>query len=100
MFRVGMKVTMKEKGVWARPYGEIVPVFGEVYTIRDIVTDADVHNTLRFIEIRNDCHLYLDGHREPSFNATVFSPVVDRKTDISVFEKLLNTKDEKELIRG
>jgi len=45
---------------------------------------------LRFNELVNDPHI--DNGIEPSFYARLFRPVVERKTDISVFTRMLNTQ--------
>jgi len=67
--------------------GVILPVKGVVYTIRgfDPVTVNGVFIWLN--EIRND--ICIPAGREYSFAAEEFRPVVDRKTDISVFKAML-----------
>lgn len=89
-FRVGQKVTLKEppENFGNHPYGVVGPQFGEILTIRDIV-DYDDGPGLRFVEIRNPPHPWSDGFRENTFNAEKFRPVVERRTDISIFEKML-----------
>jgi hypothetical protein len=91
MFRVGQKVTMKEP--WRRGptrYCEVFTQFGAVYTIREILEVAGGAG-LRFDEIRNEPRKYLEIPEpiELPFPAYNFRPVVERKTDISVFTALL-----------
>jgi hypothetical protein len=76
-------------------YGdEILPIEGTVYTIRDIMFHEGAI-CFRLEEIRNDVRLYLvDGAPcvcEITFKWSRFRPVQPRQTDISVFERLLNT---------
>ena len=93
-FRVGQKVVCIE--TWVRRNGvgdEIGPVAGEIYTIRDIgflnPAAPDVVAVL-LAEIRNAVHDYVDGRGETCFAAHRFRPVVERKTDISIFTQMLN----------
>lgn len=91
-FHVGQKVTPKRDAPWPdRGVGEMLPQFGEVYTIIEI----EGHPTgpgLRFAELRNTPRHYKGGFCEVMYCAAEFRPVVDnkRETDISVFKKLLN----------
>lgn len=100
MLQVGQKVVCvgcgqsERKTRVERPQGEkagaIYPTIGSVYTIRQI----DVWNdgtTILLNEISN-AHLigWKGGTIEPGFPAKGFRPVVDRKTDISVFKAMLN----------
>jgi len=94
MFYVGQKVTLKYPVKYRDWYGELTPVFGVVYTIRDILSFAG-EASLRFYELRNDIKLYTDdkGNRimdECHHTAEDFRPVLEKKTDISVFTELLN----------
>ena len=68
--------------------GEIGPVFGEVYTIRDIRCFAFGVGLL-FCELKNPPLYGIEGH----FCQSVFRPVVERKTDISIFKKMLTPSD-------
>lgn len=92
-FRVGQKVTLKVDELWVNTAdgknvpGIIYPRFGEVYVIREMMTD-DEGTWLTFVEIRNVRMLL----GEPVFDAEQFRPVVEKKTDISIFTSLLNTK--------
>jgi hypothetical protein len=80
MFRVGQKVTPKNDEAWEvirgdarRRKPDVDPVFGEVYTIRDMETDTEGY-WLRFVEIQNRATRYAD---EAQYDADDFRPVVD-----------------------
>jgi hypothetical protein len=93
-FRVGQKVVMYRSfgegtRLRAELEGVVLPVMGPVYTVREI--DPDTSNgyvCIRLVEIRNGPHIE-DGI-EPSFEAALFRPVVERKTSISIFRAMLN----------
>lgn len=95
MFRVGQKVVAIAKQVGG--YGdEAEPIVGSVYTIRSI--DLDRAPTvypigLRLVEIVNKPRSYRglngDVFHEGSFGAHKFRPLVERKTDISIFKAML-----------
>jgi len=95
MIRVGQKVTRKDDYLWDGE-GEIAPVFGEVYTVRDMFVDDDGIVCLQFHEIRNQPREYKDGFIECGFEADAFCPVVDCTTDISVFTKILDNARRKQ----
>lgn len=101
-FRVGQKVVCVRS--WENLYGHkniSGPLEGEIYTIREIGfihPDRPDILTVRLAEIVNselDSEEY--GKWEPSFAAYRFRPLVERKTDISCFTKLLKTKSLEEL---
>lgn len=98
---VGQKVVcIQECWRWhtmdIRTWGFTVPVVGKVYTIREVVlnatTDGGCIPCLRLVEIVNPplpsppCH---EGNREPAFAHFAFKPLEEKKTDISVFQKML-----------
>jgi hypothetical protein len=84
-FRVGQKVVcVNDNGRSLRPSWEILPVRGETYTIRCIEGRA-----VRLAEIINDPFPYSEGLGELKFLASRFRPIVERKTDISIFTKML-----------
>jgi len=100
MFRVGQKVVCIE--TWSlngTGYGdEIGPIEGKIYTIRSIGVGFNSHYPdrlqVRLVEISNESRLY-GGDRakyEPAFGAYRFRPVVERKTDISIFKAMLTPK--------
>ncbi len=82
-------------GEGGKPYAENFPVNGEIYTIRDIIGTgrlADGTTVYLFLlqEITNPPIETIDhGWIEPNFLSIDFRPLVERKTDISIFEKLL-----------
>lgn len=87
-FYVGQRVVCIRDG-WSGFFGEIFPVCGCIYTIRDIepgVLDPS-HLFLRFEEIVNEPAHYASGFVEANFDAEEFRPV--RDTDISIFTALL-----------
>lgn len=90
-FHVGQKVTPKNDDPWQDvEVPDIAPVFGEIYTIRSIEYEGDgvylrfheIHNVLEYFD---DC----DCIDEMQFDADDFRPVIERKTDISIFKRLL-----------
>lgn len=87
---VGMKVVCVKTGPWDSGMpGEVCPACGEVYTIRDIVPPDEVDSGIgiRLVEIVNP---EIEHWVECSFLAGNFRPVQTRKTDISIFEAMLN----------
>lgn len=88
-FRVGQKVTPKNAKPWEDEFSyEIFPQFGVVYTVRA----CEWNNGEQFIwlaEIINQPAEYEEGLSELNFFADEFRPVVERKTDISVFTAML-----------
>lgn len=101
-FRVGQKVTMVqgyEPKVYdrAKSEGVTLPETGVVYTVRGIEDGLGWYSGVPFIwleELRNAPHVS-DGV-EPNWDARLFRPVVDRKTDISIFTAMLNAEHTKE----
>lgn len=95
--------TVGQKVVLAVPYGEaeqfvaflngdILPVPGVVYTIKEIEpVELDGLVFIRLNEISNP--IPEGKEREAAFNSSRFRPVVERKTDISIFTALLNKTD-------
>lgn len=94
-FYVGQKVTRKIAAPWvnvstgAIAQGFSFPEPKRVYTIRAIKDFGPSHGCgLTFVEIRNQP---IEGE-EPHFQGTCFRPVVERKTDISIFTAMLTPK--------
>lgn len=86
-FRVGQRVVCVS-APWerVRPTPWICPNLNSVYVVRDIVPWPNGKGaSCRLVEIRNGPV----GGYEPSFDVVFFRPVVERKTDISVFTALL-----------
>lgn len=84
-FTVGQRVTLH------KPFypgmmrdDESFPIFGVVYTIRGFDPDGDA---LLLKEIVNPPHY---AGRECSFYNYLFRPLIERKTDISIFEAMLS----------
>lgn len=91
-FTVGQKVV--RVGGNARPNVPAVwPEIGKIYTVRAInVWDYGV--LLHLHEIDNS-HMVPEYSRiEPGFQAQFFRPVIQRKTDISIFKAMLNPSKE------
>ncbi len=92
MFHVGQKVVCIKKGEWNNGWGcEIVPVYGGIYTIRqirfrEIETGCD---GLLLNEIINSPMKYANGFHEASFAVHQFRPLQERKTSIEIFERML-----------
>ena len=68
--------------------GEIYPVVGMVYTVRNITTFADMTG-YRFHEIINKLNLYRNGLDECSFHSAHFR----RVTDISALTQLTKVRE-------
>ncbi len=83
MFSVGQKVICIKAppGAPFFPW-RAFPKHGQVYTIRDFRSD----DSLRLVEIQNDIGM---SGLECGFCPRRFRPVVERKTDISIFQALL-----------
>ena len=85
-FYVGQKVTLKAPVEWTlvagtgRAMDVHEPQFKEVVTVHSVFAWDNV-NYVSFAE-------YSDGYR-----ADWFRPVVERKTDISIFTRMLNPTD-------
>lgn len=88
MFRVGQKVVCIKSGAWHSLNGDEHdgPAYGDVVTIRGF--DTSKQGGLLFHEWRRPQHLYSDG-TERGYLHIRFRPVVERKTDISIFTKML-----------
>lgn len=89
MLRIGQKVTQIRPFRWGQHgYNEALPQFGAVYTVRAInLYRSEAY--LLFYEIRNPICDYSAGTFEMDFYAKEFRPIVDRPTDISIFEEML-----------
>jgi len=88
-FRVGQKVVCIRGPFGCYVEGKKQPNMGELYTIRAIYTDVlrpQYGVGLHLEEIENPTSL--DG-KEPGFYSSRFRPVVERKTDITVFTEIL-----------
>lgn len=103
-FHVGQKVVcIRERDEWTGPRAAMTrttfPVKDAVYTVRDVfahplsVSDSIY---LRLAEIHNTPAPTVLGLFEAGFVTTGFRPVVERKTDISLFTAMLTPKKAKE----
>ena len=91
-FRVWQKVVcISQNPKWGEFPNVIFPQIDAVYTIRDI--GPSYHSkckglAVRLLEIRNSD----TDMGEPNFFAFRFRPLVERKTDISIFTRMLTPK--------
>lgn len=96
-FKVGQKVTRNGKRPDPSPEfrgfkGHSFPEMGDVVTIKTI-NHWSFGSLLTFVEHDNS-HLMRNGW-EPGFASKCFSPIVERKTDISIFTKMLTPQSHK-----
>ena len=95
MFEIGQRVictNAKPTSAKRKTLGEIYPVEGQVYTIRATRVwhgEPGVH----LEEIVNQPRKYVGGVDEVWFRASRFAPI--KKTDISVFLKMLEPTPER-----
>lgn len=73
------------------------PIKGQVYTIREMMMgELSGKVCLRFHEIPDEIVFYVYRGSEyegvPVWEASCFRPLVERKTDISIFTAMLNTQ--------
>jgi hypothetical protein len=93
MFYIGQKVVCVRTAGWEKYIDITLPKEDAVYTIRGIDvnrTDNDDPVGLWLEEIVNPPRMYTAGFQEASFGHWRFRPIVQRKTDISIFTELLN----------
>jgi hypothetical protein len=95
MFHVGQKVVCvsgrSHKREWC---GETDVVVGAIYTIRAIYTEVMQPRLGVGLVFEEIIHPAGPRGREPGFYSSRFRPIVERKTDISVFTKMLTPKQE------
>lgn len=92
-FRVGQKVVCVVHFDDRRilEHGWSIPVQGNVYTVRDKWLDHNGEPGITLEEVVNPFTLFSDGAGgEPHFCATGFRPLVEKRTDISVFTRMLD----------
>jgi hypothetical protein len=100
-FYVGQKVVCIGSGFSHEIFGLKCPVTFETYTIRDLGTgpigtvDGPEVVNCRLKEIVNPVCSFADGAMEAAFDVRAFIPATDQKTDISVFQNLLQPEPEK-----
>lgn len=94
VWRVGQKVVCIEdfsRSTLIDPR-TIAPTVGTVYRIRAIRPDALLCTGIFFLlaEIKNPQVVTGVGYIEQAFSSKGFRPAVDRKTDISIFQRILD----------
>jgi len=90
MFRIGQKVVCIKNNMTAgtrRRRGVDYPDVGGVYTVAAAWTGEAGYGLLQFYELRLP-----KKYRKWGFRASYFRPVVERKTDISIFTAMLKTQ--------
>lgn len=99
-FRVGQKVAVAKEFPQseirrAQDDGVLLPKHGVVYTIRNM--EPGIWNPCEtFIRLEEIVNLpHVEDGIEPSFSATRFRPVVESKTEISIFTAMLTGKKAK-----
>ena len=71
-----------------------LPVQNQMYTIRDIeYFPKNNVSGIRLVEITTPEIMLGVGWREPCFFSAKFRPVVEKKTDISIFTEMLKPVD-------
>lgn len=92
MFHVGQKIVcVKEYGQQreAAALGVILPQKGSIYTVRNF-DDRGASPALRVHEILNPEVMHGCGiFTEPAFASHGFRPIIEKKTDISIFTAML-----------
>ena len=86
-FYPGQKVVCINKDGWmdlTTGLPENGPVYGQVYTVDRVLLSAFGYDCVSLMEFQQ---LMVNG--PPKYPARAFRPVVERKTDISIFEKML-----------
>jgi hypothetical protein len=92
-FHVGQKVVCIDEFGSSRFPMEF-PVINFVYQIRGIHSD-ETGSYLWLAEIVNPSFEFSDGTMEPAFDAEGFRPLVERKTNISVFKAMLTPQKQR-----
>jgi len=80
---------------WRRAWRVASPAKGSVYTVRETGVRKNGRQRIRLVEVINPICEFTDAPpQEPWYLSEDFRPVVERKTDISVFTELLNSAPE------
>lgn len=89
-FRVGQKVVCVDDNFdkRAKNYFTALPVRGEIYVVRGTLLFPDAHLGIALVGFPGERTAF-NEFGEHMFFAKRFRPVVERKTDISIFEKML-----------
>ena len=92
-FRIGQRVCciarFNRRSLGIDGVGVTLPEVGKVYTVRGF---SPLRSGIMLEEIVNPCLPSLLGPQEPAFVVSCFRPLVDRKFDLSVFTRLLDTE--------
>lgn len=91
VFRIGQKIVCIVKIPPQSPLGEALPRYGSVYTVRGLPTGSSGPGVY-LEEIQNPPAHTVDGFVERYFEQWGFRPVVEKKTDISIFTAMLKTQ--------
>ena len=89
-FRVGQKVICVDDANQDWTPGETDVRRGKIYTIRSV--NCFKQPGLYLVEINNPPMLTDSGFIERDFLQRRFRPIVERKTDISIFTRMLTSK--------
>ncbi len=95
MFHIGQRVVcIRDVGCPLGNEFPNVPIKGGIYTVRGFVSpDVGYERTPGMLleEVVNPPWEYKEGVFEPSFHPYHFRPLVQHKTDISVFTRMLDS---------
>lgn len=90
MFRVGQKVVCVDASSrQGYSWHDDAPIEGAVYTVSGNFVGADGTPIIHLIELRRSAEAVFWYGPETGYRASRFRPIVDRKTDISVFQEIL-----------
>jgi hypothetical protein len=100
MFHIGQQVVCIHD-IGCPPGNEFpnIPIKGSIYTVRGFVSpDVGYERTPGMLleEVVNAPWEYKEGVFEPSFHPYHFRPLVQHKTNISVFKRMLDNERTKE----
>lgn len=93
-FRIGQKVEYIGPAIDGSSTGQITPVPRTIYTVRENGSVLGV-SAIRVFEIVNSPKDWGNGFYELWMNRDYFRPLIERKTDISIFTAMLNRTTER-----
>lgn len=103
MFHVGQKVVCVDNGPdcfgHAKWLDNDAPIVGHVYTIRRCFLDDDNHPIVWLDEIKRGPIARNIWGEAIGYHSIRFRPVIERKTDISVFTAMLAPTSNRELVK-
>ena len=90
MFMIGQKVVCFVDFSHSRRYGIAVPAKEHIYIVRDLI-NIGREPGLRLFEITNRPMKHSNWPQliEPAFSISGFRPIIEHKTDISIFTEML-----------